>query len=148
MNSQDSTTDEAGILAALLSRRPAALLVQAGLSLTATECAPPRYSIGKPKSTAGHSLEFHEEWIASCEEHNNWGGIYFDAPVLTLYESNSTWFIEHLVVFVGGATPQNPIENPGSFRESFRSLADASNFVLQFYFRDRVLFDSLTSDLC
>ncbi|MCM2369372.1 hypothetical protein [Aporhodopirellula aestuarii] len=105
-----------------------------------------RFAVGKPKSTSGHAVPHYETSVVACEDHETWGGICFDGPVLTVYSAIDHWVVEHLVVHDGGS--HDPLRNPGSFRETFADLTVAVDFVLRFYFRDQVTFNRLTKALC
>ena len=138
-------TDPATKLAMFLADPIAASLVLAGLSVTPSEHEKSCFAIGKPKSTAGNSIPDYESWLIGCNEHVEWGGICFDAPILNLRLSSDSFVVEHLVVYVDGTG--NLIDNPGSFRESFNTLSDAIDIIFRFYFRDTKLFERLTVDL-
>jgi len=140
MGSLDSTPSKR--LARFLSDPCAASLVLAGLVVIPSDRAE-NFTIAKPKSTTGNSLQEYETWVIGCNDHVEWGGICLDAPPLTLRECVDGFIVEHLVVCLGGAA--DLLSNPGSFRESFQTLDSAVDFIMRFFFRDPDLFLKLTA---
>ena len=79
------------------------------------------YTITKPATTLGNTRIDWEVYFGSEE-------ILCDAPTARLYPQNNQWIFQ--------VWQSVPGPGPGDFRETFSSITDAVNVILNYYFGD------------